>query len=135
MKLKLILLVSLFIVGSALSATAGTVADGDGDFIPNVFDNCFMAANGPGAGTNDQVDTDGDALGNACDPDYDQDSLVDTTDFGIFFADFLPPGLSTTGETDHDATGLPGDVVDTTDFGTFFFHFLPPGIPGPGAEG
>jgi len=50
-------------------------ADLDGDGVPNESDDCVWLANA------DQRDTDGDGIGNLCDPDVDQDGVV-TTSFG-----------------------------------------------------
>ena len=46
--------------------------DTDGDLIPDNADNCQSVANA------DQVNTDSDTLGDACDPDDDNDGLSDT---------------------------------------------------------
>ena len=127
MKLKLIM-ISLLAFGFAMSANAGSIVDTDGDLIPDVFDNCTNVANGPsGDPLNpnlfDQVDTDGDGIGNMCDADYDNNNVVDTIDFGVFFTDFL---AGTGVHTDANSDGN----VDTIDFGSFFTQFLA-GVPGP----
>ena len=51
-----------------------TPPDQDGDGIVDPSDNCPLVANA------DQLNTDGDALGNACDPDDDNDTIADATD-------------------------------------------------------
>lgn len=48
--------------------------DMDGDGVPNGGDNCQLTANA------DQANNDDDALGNACDPDDDNDGYLDETD-------------------------------------------------------
>jgi CSLREA domain-containing protein len=52
--------------------------DGDGDGTPNITDNCPFTPN-PG-----QEDNDGDGKGDACDPDDDNDGMLDTDE------DFYP---------------------------------------------
>lgn len=122
MKLKLIMLVSLFAIGFAMSATAGSVTDGDSDLVPDGFDNCDADPNGPNQGSN-QVDTDVDGYGNACDADYDNDFTVSAADFGTFLADFGGPGTL----TDHDGDGQ----TTAADFGVFLGQFTgPPGTSG-----
>ena len=122
MKLKLIM-ISLLAFGLALAANAGSVVDTDGDLVPDVFDNCSTIPNGPGQAPSNQVDTDGDGLGNACDADYNQSGTVDTIDFGQFFTAFLA-GTGTVEDANADGS------VDTIDFGSFFTQFLA-GVPGP----
>ena len=53
---------------------APVVPDNDGDGIPNAMDNC------PDAENANQVNTDGDAQGDACDDDDDNDSIGDAAD-------------------------------------------------------
>ena len=50
------------------------LADGDGDSVISPTDNCPDIANA------DQINSDGDALGNACDPDDDNDAIPDPDD-------------------------------------------------------
>ncbi|TFG94876.1 MAG: hypothetical protein E4H11_05980 [Myxococcales bacterium] len=54
---------------------AGAFVDQDGDGITDVEDNCIAVANA------DQLDTDLDFIGNACDPDFNNNGIVDTADF------------------------------------------------------
>ena len=52
----------------------GTPIDTDGDGVPDSSDNC------PGVSNTDQTDTDGDAVGDACDADDDGDGVADASD-------------------------------------------------------
>ena len=125
MKIKLIMLVSLFAFGFALNANAGAVVDGDSDLVPDAFDNCVARANGPAEGSN-QVDADQDGYGNACDSDYDQNFATTTLDFPIFLDAFT--GVTPTTVTDHNGDG----ATTTLDFSLFLADFQAPnGPPGP----
>ncbi|MDJ0849493.1 MAG: S8 family serine peptidase [Myxococcota bacterium] len=55
--------------------------DGDGDRTPDPFDNCLLEPN-------DQTDTNGDQIGNACDPDYNGDRRVGIPDFNRLRSQF-----------------------------------------------
>ncbi len=123
MKIKLIMLVSLFAFGLALNANAGAVADADSDMVPDEFDNCVDLANGP-AETSNQVDSDQDGYGNACDTDYNQDLATTTLDFPIFLTAFT--GGPTT-VTDHNGDG----ATTTLDFSPFLSDFQGLNAPGP----
>jgi hypothetical protein len=124
MKLKLIMLVSLFAIGFAMSATAGSVTDTDSDLVPDGFDNCDVRPNGPNQGSN-QVDSDQDGYGNACDADYNNDLGVTAADFGIFLTFFGGPGTNTDMDGDGNTTAA--------DFGIFLQFFG--GVPGPSGLG
>ncbi|MDB9737467.1 VCBS repeat-containing protein, partial [Porticoccaceae bacterium] len=86
-----------------LSAEVNVVADGDGDGIADVSDNCADTAN------SNQVDTDSDGSGDACDVDDDGDGVLDAND--------AYPLISLNGLTDTDFDGLPNecdpDCLDT----------------------
>ncbi len=79
--------------------------DDDLDTVGNVCDNCLLVAN------LDQVDTDGDLYGNACDADYTQDGIVGGSDFLIFRAAYLAGSPGNPGYiegADHTGDGLIG---------------------------
>lgn len=57
-----------------LASSAAWAVDTDGDGIFDEFDNCPVTAN------SDQLDSDFDAMGNACDSDDDDDGVNDGTD-------------------------------------------------------
>ena len=76
--------------------------DTDGDGLEDDSDNCASVANA------DQLDTDSDGLGNACDDDDDGDGVADTTD--AFSLD-----SEETTDTDGDGTGNNEDTDDDGD--------------------
>lgn len=70
--------------------------DGDGDGVADYNDNC------PAVGNADQLNTDGDGLGNACDPDDDNDGISDAVEL----ANGLNPLDDTDAALDLDGDGL-----------------------------
>ncbi|MDD2758776.1 MAG: thrombospondin type 3 repeat-containing protein [Methylomonas sp.] len=54
--------------------------DTDADGVPDFLDNCTLVANA------NQRDTDGDDYGNICDPDFNQNNVVDPLDLNTFKA-------------------------------------------------
>jgi hypothetical protein len=54
-----------------------SITDGDGDGVLDNRDNCIMVSNA------NQLNTDSDPLGNACDLDDDNDGLDDTVEIGL----------------------------------------------------
>jgi len=92
--------------------------DRDGDGVPDRHDNCRERPNP------DQRDSDHDGYGNRCDPDFDNDGIVDAEDFGRFQQHW--------GSAD-PASDLNGDgIVNVSDFMILFGHLSGP--PGPGAS-
>jgi hypothetical protein len=99
----------------SFSRRAGIDTDGDG--VIDSEDNCIEIANA------DQRDTNGDFFGNACDPDLDNDGIVNTIDLGIFKNAFFGVG------PDEDFNG--DGVVNPIDLGVMkAFFFQPPGPSG-----
>lgn len=90
-------------------------ADGDGDGVPNGRDNCPVVAN------TDQLDTDGDGAGDACDADDDGDGVEDGAD--------NCPVLANADQADADADGT-GDAcdADTDGDGRLNFEDNCPGV-------
>ncbi len=74
-------------------------ADADLDGLPDATDNCPTVANA------NQANLDGDALGDACDPDDDNDGVADGTD--------NCPTVSNATQEDNDRDGL-GNACDST---------------------
>lgn len=105
---------------------AATVPDADGDGVGDLADNCVTVANAS------QADSNLDGVGTACDPDYNNDGLVDEVDFEILANAF---GSSTGSpnfnpDVDHNGDG----VIGASDFATLSsFTGGPPGPAGAGA--
>ena len=85
-------------VGFALTALAGSVADVDGDSVPDDFDNCVDISNA------DQRDEDNDGFGTACDCDFVDPRPGDGFVLGNDIADHLSQ-FNTTPRPEHDITG------------------------------
>ena len=109
-----------------LSDTVAIGADADGDLVPDFQDNCDNVPNGPlqegQLFVGNQTDLDVDSLGDACDPDDDNDTFCDPgqsspsctgSDFGQ--TEFYPAG--------HDHSPLPLDCRQISeDVGGDAFH-------------
>jgi hypothetical protein len=105
-----ILCAAMLSMGMALSATAGSVSDVDGDGVPDAFDNCVNVPNGPlGGSCSNQEDADNDGFGNACDGDLDQDGNTLVNDFVVLLGLFGSAGGP--GDLDCDGTVLVNDFV------------------------
>lgn len=107
-------------------AVAIAVSDDDGDLVPNAFDNCSTTPNGPNDASN-QVDSDLDGYGNACDADYSNDQAVTGLDYATFLATVAGPG----DVTDHDGNG----IVTLTDFNVYLSYFAGLNSSAPGPSG
>ena len=80
----------------------GLSPDGDEDGVDDVSDNC------PAISNPDQIDTDGDDIGNLCDTDDDNDTVLDGDDA-------FPLDATETVDTDSDGTGNNADTDDDGD--------------------
>jgi hypothetical protein len=100
--------------------------DDDEDGVPNDFDNCLDVANGFNDPSN-QIDTNADGIGNACDPDINNDGIVDGADGdAIEAADGAEPG----DEQYNPDADLNGDeIINDADDNIVAAHDLQP--PGP----
>jgi hypothetical protein len=96
----------------ALGSSPDTDADADG--VIDVNDNCVLVTNA------DQRDTNGDGYGNVCDPDLDNDLIVNVADLGLLKSVFFRPDP----DADLDGNGIV-NVADLAIMKKLFF--LPPG--------
>lgn len=94
-----------------------TAADSDSDSVEDSIDNCIQTAN------TDQRDTNNDGIGNACDADLNNDSIVDEQDIRIFRSVYL------TDDPDADFNG--DGTVNILDFNVIREQNT--GKPGPSA--
>ena len=109
----------LCMLGLVLAASTAC----DGDAISDAADNCLTVFN------DDQLDSDEDGYGNACDADYDNDGVVTEEDLAIFQESF---GLSEGEDGFNPGADLDGDgVVGAMDFSIFAGYRG--GEPGPSA--
>ncbi len=102
------------------------VNDSDRDGVPDQSDNCILVPNGPripDAGGNIQLDTDGDGYGNICDPDFDNNLIVNASDLAYMKTNFF------SNDPDADLNG--NGVVNAADLANLkSFFFKPPGPSG-----
>ena len=66
--------------------------DTDSDGVIDMNDNCPLVPNGPlipDAGGNSQLDADGDGIGNICDPDFDNNLVVNASDLAYLKTKFF----------------------------------------------
>lgn len=96
----------------------GPPIDSDGDGVANNVDNCTNVANA------DQRDTNGDGFGNACDPDLDNNGVVNFADIAIWVPFFI---IATTSDADFNGDGI-ANFLDYVLFPQFFLQ--PPGPSG-----
>lgn len=101
----------------------GSPSDTDGDGVSDATDNCRDVPNAA------QRDTNGDGFGSACDPDLNNDNVVNVVDLGLLRSVFFSTPDNSNWEADADFNG--DDVVNVIDLGTMRAFFF--GAPGPGA--
>lgn len=92
------------------------ISDADFDGVADSLDNCILRPNSR------QRDSDGDDFGNACDPDFNNDNVVNVTDLGMMRAAFFA-----TGNLVYDLNS--DGVVNVVDLGVVRDLFFEP--PGP----
>jgi hypothetical protein len=99
--------------------TYAIVVDTDNDGIPDTSDNCTLVFNPS------QRDTDGDGFGNMCDPDFDNDGVVNAADLAYLRSVFFTADAL----ADLDGDGIV-NAADLSILRTMFF-----GPPGPSCCG
>ena len=97
------------------STTAEEITDTDNDGVDDNTDNCTLIANAA------QRDTDSDGYGNFCDPDFDNNLVVNASDLANFKTKFF------TDDADADFNG--NNVVNAADLAILKTMFFKP--PGP----
>ena len=75
----------------------------------------------PDSGGNSQLDSDGDGNGNHCDPDYNQNNVVDSNDAAVFVAHFGQNDSDPSWDPDIDLNG--NGVIDSNDAAIFVSSF------------
>jgi len=100
------------------------MGDVDADGVTDSEDNCMLEPNGPlipDAGGNIQHDTDGDDFGNLCDPDFDNNLVINAADLAYMKTRFFT--------TDPDADLNGNGIVNAADLAIIKIMFFGP--PGP----
>lgn len=104
--------------------------DRDDDGVPDDLDNCIDRPNGPlqpDRGGFSQRDTNGDGVGNYCDPDLNNDGISNSLDLGIMASVFF------TNDANADFNG--DGIVNSLDLGVMSqLFFQPPGPSGPNGD-
>ncbi len=90
--------------------------DSDDDGVLDVYDNCIETPNPS------QRDTDGDLYGNYCDPDFDNNCIVNFSDLAYFRMKFMT-------RSEHDADFNGDGCINFSDLVVMRVNFMKP--PGP----
>jgi hypothetical protein len=96
----------------------GSNGDLDSDGVFNLSDNCIAASN------TDQRDSNQDGFGNVCDPDLDNNLVVDNADLALL--------LAVLGQARADADNNGDGTVDSLDLGFTLSYYG--GVPGPSGQ-
>lgn len=118
--------------GLAACSPSSVDADCDSDGIANKNDNCILVPNKPRKDETSQLDSDADHYGNFCDPDLNNDKLIDGKDFNLWIGNIPETSswLSNCGSGLYDqVSDFNGDCnIDILDSNIFMqFLFKQPG--------
>ena len=106
-------------VEASLSCTE--IPDTDGDGVFDDIDNCMLITNPR------QLDSNGDGHGNLCDPDLNNDCIVDAVDLNLLESPFFATDLDPNWDPDADFDG--DNRVNVVDLGIMkSLFFMPPGL-------
>lgn len=100
-----------------------TAPDDDNDTVKSFMDNCIYDPNAS------QYDSNGDGYGNLCDPDFDNNGIVNFLDYPTLTSRIFTNPQSPNWDPDVDLNG--DGLINFLDIGTFPFFVLSP--PGPSA--
>lgn len=103
--------IALAFWAAAAACVAAVPVDEDADGVADVIDNCLFAANP------DQVDSDGDGIGNVCDADLNNDCVVNAIDLGLLKSVFNTDDA----KADFNGDGLV-DLQDLDLMNTLYFR-------------
>jgi hypothetical protein len=106
---------ALLAFGLSFGSFAGSSPDSDSDGVPDAFDNCTAAANGPllaSGSCNAQEDYDTDGYGQPCDSDVNNDGFNGLDDVNVMLSQ-LGGAQNATGNLDCDALGTGLNDVNT----------------------
>ncbi len=107
--------VSLLLLPILIALGGHAYAGQDSDGIPDNADNCILIPNP------DQRDTDDDGVGNACDPDFNNDGIINAQDRSLLYNAFYTSAV---------LNDLNGDgYVNVADLGRLYSRYNQP--PGP----
>ena len=110
-------------LGEVANGPFMAMLEADGDGLGRIEDNCTDVANA------DQRDTNADGFGNACDPDLNNDLIVDFGDLPPLLNSFFSQASDANWNPDADLNG--DGVVDFGDLPPFqLLFFQPPGPSG-----
>lgn len=134
MKFNLVALGCAFLLALGLASVsfAGSIIDADSDGVPDSFDVCRVIPNGPLSpgplGCPGQNDADQDGYGILCDPDLNNNNIVDLGDLGVLLPKLGSVNPADLATIDQNCNG----IIDLGDLGIILPQLgnTPPGDSG-----